>query len=173
MAALPCQGHNTYHGWEKPAWESPEGAWQSQLPALPVTVNYNNVYRQKPTIIQCELGRQFHFHAEFPLPFLHQLAASFTIRKSSLEEAAPGFKATCPPHAGTRGKTHLAVSRQLPGAMGLPLQIRERDGIVSGAELRAPPQKRAMGADGDFGGAQAFLGSVLFHPMLPSHTLTD
>lgn len=97
MAALPCQGHNTYHGWEKPAWESPEGTWQSQLPALPVTVNYNNVYRRKPTIIQCELGRQFHFHAEFPLPFLRQLAASFTIRMSSLEEAAPGFKATFPP----------------------------------------------------------------------------
>lgn len=55
--------------------------------------------------------------------------------------------------------------------MGLPLQTRERDGIVSGAELRAPPQKRAMGVDGDVGGAQPFLGSVLFHPMLPSHTL--
>lgn len=36
-----------------------------------------------------------------------------------------------------------------------------------------PPQERATGADGDGGGAQHLLGSVLLPPMLPSHILTD
>lgn len=49
-----------------------------------------------------------------------------------------------------------------------------RDGGVSGTRLKAPPQKRAAGADtSDAGGAQHFPGSVLPDPMLPSHILTD